>query len=127
MPGLAAPQTSTLGGSVSRPLGALLGLVNLVPIAYLAYFFWHVASMQPGVKPEPMPFERLFSLHLAMMVLILVLTAVYLVIAYRSPAVPNDRRSFWAVVLFMGNVFAFPVFWYLYVWRDQPASSPQAL
>jgi hypothetical protein len=112
---------------MSRPLAALLGVVNLVPIAYLVYFLWHVGSMQPGVKPEAMPFERLFSLHLAMMALILVLTIVYLVIAYRSPAIPNDRRSFWAVALFMGTVFAFPVFWYLYVWRNQPASSAQAL
>jgi len=55
------------------------------------------------------------------MVLTLVLAIVYLAIAYRSPAVPNDKRSFWAVVLLFGTIFAFPVFWYLFVWRPSPA------
>ena len=69
-----------------------------------------------------MPFERLVSLHLAMMALIMVLIVVYLVMAYRSPNIPNDKRTFWAVVLFMGNMFAFPVFWYLFVWRPRAAT-----
>jgi uncharacterized membrane protein len=68
-----------------------------------------------------MPFESLFSLHLATMGLTVVLMAIYLVIAYRSPRVPNDKRTFWAVVLFMGNMFAFPVFWYLFVWPQKPS------
>ena len=102
---------------MSRPAAASLGVISILPLAYLIYFIWHVASLKPGVQPDRMPFEGLFSLHLATMGLILVLTVIYLVIAYRSPDVPNDKRTFWAVVLFMGNAFAFPVFWYLFLWR----------
>jgi len=115
-----------LEGFVSRPVAAFLGVMNLVPIAYMVYFFWHIASLKPGVKPEPMLFESIFSLHLAMMALTVALTAVYLVVDYRSPRVPSDRRTFWAVVIFMGNMFAFPVFWYLFIWR-QHAQANQAL
>jgi len=105
---------------MSRPLSVLLGLVSVLPLAYVVYFISYVASLKPGVQPPPMPFERVFSLHLAMMGLSILLTVIYLVIAYRSPQVPNERRTFWAVVLFMGNVFAFPVFWYLFVWPRRP-------
>jgi uncharacterized membrane protein len=107
---------------MSRPLAALLGLLSLLPIAYVMYFISHVASLKPGVQPPPMLFENVFSLHLATMGLTTILMVVYLVIAYRSPNVPNERRTFWAVVLFMGNMFAFPVFWYLFVWRTRPAN-----
>ena len=107
---------------MSRPLAMLLGLVSVLPLIYLGYFLSHVASLQPGVRPPPMLFESVFSLHLAFMGLTLLLTVIYLVIAYRSPRVPADKRTFWAVVLFMGNVFAFPVFWYLFVWPQSSAN-----
>ena len=111
---------------MSRPLSILLGLVSVLPLAYVVYFIDYVASLKPGVQPRPMPFANLFSLHLAMMGLSILLTVIYLVTAYRSPRVPNVRRTFWAVVLFMGNVFAFPVFWYLFVW-PRSASVERAL
>jgi hypothetical protein len=116
----------TLEGSMSRLLAAFLGFVSVLPLAYVAYSISHMASLQPGVRPPPMLFENVFSLHLAMMGLTTVLMFIYLVIAYRSPRVPNDKRTFWAVVLFMGNMFAFPVFWYLFVWRAK-VSNERAL
>lgn len=102
---------------MSRLLAAFLGLVSVLPLAYVVYSISHMASLQPGVRPQPMLFENVFSLHLTMMGLTTVLMFIYLVIAYGSPRVPNDKRTFWAVVLFMGNMFAFPIFWYLFVWR----------
>jgi hypothetical protein len=102
---------------MNRPLAAMLGFLNLLPLAYIIYFFAHVAAMKPGVRPEPMLFESVFSLHLTSMVLTLVLAIIYLVVAYRSPNVPNDKRTFWAFVLLFGTIFTFPIFWYLFVWR----------
>ncbi len=104
---------------MSRPVAIVLGLVSVLPLVYIIYFISHIMSLKPGGQPPPVPFENIFSLHLATMGLTFVLTVIYLVIAYRSPRVPNDKRTFWAVVLFMGNVFAFPVFWYLFVWPQR--------
>ncbi len=109
---------------MSRPLAALLGVVNLVPIAYLVFFFSVVLNRANPGHEKDYPLEWFFSMHIGVMVLNIALIIIYLVIAYRSQAVPNDKRSFWAVVIFMANMLAFPVFWYLYVWRRQ---SPQAL
>jgi len=37
--------------------------------------------------------------------------------AQRSPTVPSSKRMLWSVLLLFGNVFAVPVFWFLYIWR----------
>jgi hypothetical protein len=104
---------------MSRPVAALVGIASVLPLVYLVYFVWHVTSLEP---PGLLRFETLLSLHLVSIgLIVVVLTVVYLVMVYRSALVPDDRRTFWAVVLFMGNVFAFPVFWYLFLWR-RPAN-----
>jgi hypothetical protein len=56
-------------------------------------------------------------LHLAVMLLIWVLIATYIVYLFKTTHVPADKRALWAVVLFLGNMLAMPFFWYLYVWR----------
>ena len=34
-------------------------------------------------------------------------------------------KALWAIVLFLGNIFAMPVYWYLYIWKgSQSENSP---
>ena len=100
---------------MARPLAAVVGVASVLPLVYLVYFIWHVTSLEHTGLTR---FEALLSLHLAMICLVVILLmAVYLFMLYRSAAVPENRRTLWAVVLFMANVFAFPVFWYLFLWK----------
>jgi hypothetical protein len=92
------------------PVAVALGVLNLVPFAYAFYFIGYMFSLKLGE-----PFENNWGIPT--FVVVLLLTTVYLVMAYRSPNVPDDKRTVWAVVLVMVNVISFPVFWYLYVWR----------
>jgi hypothetical protein len=83
---------------------------------YLVYLVWLVSSLGTDAEPP-------LSLHLATVSLVLVLIAAYLAMLYRSTLVPSGRRTFWALVLLLGNVFALPVFWYVFLWRravDEP-------
>jgi hypothetical protein len=98
----------------------LLGLATLWPVIYIAFFFAVVAtaSIAGGGDPDNdliIPEAVLFSLHIATMILIIVLLVVYIRAAYRNPELPDDRRTFWAVVLFMGNAIAMPIYWWLYM------------
>jgi hypothetical protein len=38
---------------------------------------------------------------------------------FRNERVNNDKKVLWAVVLFMGGMIAMPIYWYLYIWRDE--------
>lgn len=102
----------------------LIGLATLWPLTYFALFFLviAVATISGGGNPgddllvaEPV----LLALHFATIIVIIALLVFYVRDAYRSPQIPDDRRTFWAVVLCMGNAIAMPIYWWLYV-RPKP-------
>jgi hypothetical protein len=41
---------------------------------------------------------------------------------FRNDHVDKDKKVLWAVVLFMGNMIAMPIYWYLYIWREEKGS-----
>jgi hypothetical protein len=52
---------------------------------------------------------------------------VYVVHAFRNSEFRQETRIVWVIILFMGNMFAFPVYWWLYLrpWgrrTDAPAT-----
>jgi len=108
----------------ARTLG--LGLITLVPLAYLAVFLYVLFPQLEGFFGKDSAryaelFRMVLWLHLGAILLVLLLLAFYLRQARRSPHVPNPRRGLWVALLLIGNMFAMPVFWYLYIWRPRPS------
>ncbi len=80
--------------------------------------------MAGGGEPDGellVPIGLLFGLHFATMVLIIALLIVCIRDVFRNDELPNDRRTLWAVVLFLGNVMAIPIYWWLYMRRGRAA------
>jgi hypothetical protein len=97
----------------------LLLAATLWPVVYVLFFFVVVAiaAAAGGGDPDgelPVPFALLITLHLLTMLIIFALLAIYMVDVFRNPDLPEDRRVLWAVVIFLGSVFAMPVYWWLY-------------
>ena len=103
-----------------RPIAALLGALTAVPLLYIGYFFWIASQLMgssasaPGHVDE---FNQLFARHIGTMLLTFALLAFYIPYLFRTSRVPQEKKTLWAVVLFMGNMIAMPVFWYHYVWK----------
>ncbi len=72
------------------------------------------------------PYGVLIGLHIGTMLLIIALLVVYLRDAYSNPCVEDNKRAFWAVVLFMGNMIAMPIYWWVYLRRDPERSATHA-
>ncbi|MBN2646061.1 MAG: hypothetical protein JXR59_11395 [Desulfuromonadaceae bacterium] len=114
---------------MSKMLKLLLALLTFWPLIYLLSFFALAVAMVYGLG-GPLAdfmhseggFQVLFAVHLSTMVEILCLLAFYCVFLYRTDRVPTQKKTLWTVILFMGNLFAMPVFWYLYLWRPQADS-----
>jgi hypothetical protein len=104
---------------ISRPIAAILGLVTVWPVVYFVGFvvFMFTTVMWSQTGPSEAWFEAVFVAHLVTMLVTLALLAFYVVHLFKNQALTDDRRVLWAIVLFMGNLFAFPVYWYLYVWH----------
>jgi hypothetical protein len=74
-------------------------------------------------------FYVIFVVHMLTILLGFVLIAAYVYDAFHNPRIVGDRRALWAVVLFLGSLFAMPVYWWLYVRPEadrRPAQSPPA-
>jgi len=113
---------------MSKTLKLLLGLVTLWPFAYLILFFALIFSMflfmagsGPGSGP-PQAIALIFPVHLLTMLIVMALMVFYIVDVFRNNQVEKDKKVLWAVVLFMGNMIAMPVYWYLYIWKATPAT-----
>jgi len=109
----------------------LLGLASLWPFVYMILFFIFVLSsfffLSPSTGKEfgpPVSFMVIFLLHLLTMLWIMALTIFYIVNVFRNERVDKDKKVLWAVVLFMGNLIAMPIYWYLYIWKEPAVTRP---
>ena len=115
---------------LSWPAALAIAVLTVAPWAYLVFF---ISRFMPAFETMSSPFtppeqffhnfNLIFRLHLLVMVLIVALMAFYIIHLFRTDLVASDKKALWAVVLFLGNLLAMPVFWYLYVWprRTGPA------
>lgn len=108
----------------SRATTVLIGVLTVWPIVYMILFFGFIAfsftSARSGNDSAfPALFAYILPLHLLTILLMFALMAVYIVHAYRSDRIPNDRRILWVIILIFGGLIAFPVYWYLYLWRER--------
>jgi hypothetical protein len=103
-----------------------LGIATALPIAWMVIFlvgffglvlFAVAHSGAAAGSGPPLWFLTAFLLHFCVMLLIFALTVFYIVDVFQSNRVSADKKALWAVVLFLGNIFAMPVYWYLYLWR----------
>jgi hypothetical protein len=71
-------------------------------------------------------FDFMFRLGTAVVIECWLLVASYVIYVFKTRHVPSDKKALWAAVLFFGNIFAMPVFWFLYVWRPLQPSQDAA-
>jgi hypothetical protein len=115
----------------SKPVAYFLAVLTVWPIVYFVLFmsFMVFTFASIGSRTEKAPtldlFKFIFPLHLLTMLLMIALTAVYVVHAFRDDEVPSDKRTLWVLVLFLGNMFAFPVYWWFYFRPSRPNHSDQ--
>ena len=115
---------------MKRPAKLLLGALTIWPIIYGMLFLcsvfglilWQVSHPNP---PPPRPPTAppvwvigLVAAHLGTILEMFALGVFYMYHLYHNDRIENQLKAFWAVIIFLGNMIAMPVYWYLYVWRD---------
>ncbi|HEY3306823.1 MAG TPA: hypothetical protein VGJ93_00060 [Desulfuromonadaceae bacterium] len=113
---------------MTKSKALLLGGCTIWPIVYMVLFMGIIFSQvfmmgmmnQPPSGEMPTFMKIIFSLHFLTMVWMFVLIAIYIRHIFKTEAVPQEKKTLWAVVVFLGNIFAMPVYWYLYIWKKIP-------
>jgi hypothetical protein len=108
----------------------LLGVATVAPIVLTIVLVFVVfatfASTFPSARSGrfvsendfPAVFGTIFTLQVLLWLLTVGLTIFYIVNVFRNDRVAKDKKALWAVVIFLGNMLAMPVYWYLYIWRE---------
>jgi lipopolysaccharide export LptBFGC system permease protein LptF len=68
-------------------------------------------------------FVGLFAAHLFTILLTIVLMPLYIILAVKNDYIDQTMKIMWAVLICMVGMFAMPVYWYLYIWRNQPPAA----
>ena len=110
----------------SRGVTVVLGLLTLWPLLYgglfMAIFIFMWASFASGGNDQPAYFFYILPLHCFTMLVLIALTGIYVFHAFKTDRIAPEQRVLWVVILFFGNMLAFPVYWYLFLWRRPPAA-----
>lgn len=106
----------------SRSAAMTIAALSAWPILYFCIFFGFILFMMVAGGSEqqsgwPLLFKSVIVLHLLTILLMFVLLAIYIVHLVRTDLIAKDQKVIWLLVLFFGNVFAYPVYWYLFIWK----------
>jgi hypothetical protein len=128
--------------TLSRLIKVLVGVVTAWPLLYVFIFMGTILATMAGMVAQsghdhasgpghamPAWFAMIFVLHFLTILIMFVLIAFYIAYLFRTDRVAQDKKALWAVVLFLGNMAAMPVFFWLYVWPEhwpstEPAKTP---
>ena len=117
-----APQTSEHPRRTRWVVGALTVWLPIYMLAFLAFAIFSVTRGGDEPPGGGGGFAALFAVHVATMVISFVLLAIYAIDIFRNPAVREDRRVMWLVLVLFVGPGAMPVYWWHYM-RAPSASS----
>ena len=106
----------------------LLGIATAWPLLYIPLFVLFMFSFalmaDRGAPPDgafPAMFLLILPFHMLTILGGLALSVFYIVNVFRNPRVEKDKQVMWVVLLFMVGLIAQPIYWYLYIWREEPS------
>jgi hypothetical protein len=113
-----------------------LGIATIWPIVYIFFFVVSIFSLVlfaggpsgPGSQPPnsallSIGFMALFAVHIVTILGTLALTVFYIIRVFKTERLDQNMKIMWMLLLFFMGIIVQPIFWYLYIWRDQPKLS----
>jgi hypothetical protein len=74
----------------------------------------------------PLGFVGFFAVHMISVVIMMALLPLYIVLAVKNKGLDETMKIVWVVLLATLGMLVNPVYWYLYVWKNRPASTQVA-
>jgi hypothetical protein len=111
------PSTHRNNQQISKLIKLFIGIASVLPLLYMIFFMGTFFSMA-FLHRTLIPFNVLFGIHMFTIFYIFGLLVFYIYNLFKNENVKSDQKVLWALVLFMGNMMAMPIYWYLYIWRE---------
>ncbi|HEV2914207.1 MAG TPA: hypothetical protein VGX92_13080 [Pyrinomonadaceae bacterium] len=109
----------------------LLGIATIWPLLYIPLFILFMFSFvlladrgaPPGGGAFPVVILPIFLLHFLTILCTIALSVFYIVNVFRNKRVEKDKQVLWVILIFMFGMIAQPIYWYLYIWQDEPLAT----
>lgn len=107
---------------LGKHIKIFIGILTCLPITCIVLLptfiilFRHAVDFGGFFESYP-HFLKILSHFLSFIALGLLLF--YMIYLLKNNRIQNKKKTLWAVILLLGFVFTMPVFWYLYIWREQ--------
>jgi hypothetical protein len=94
-------------------------------ITYLLFALWilipdYAPKTEEGYISEE--FHLIFEISTYSVILMSVLIVVYIFYVVIANSVPKEKRKLWGWLIFFGNLFVIPFFWYFYVFKQMQSN-----
>ncbi len=125
---------------MKKPAKIVLGILSFMPIFLFALFFLsffymmiNAPQMHPAFgpcnahRPGPPPeFFLIFVFEILMFLFNFGMIIFYVIHLLSSSVASTSEKIAWTLLLLFLNFLAFPVYWYLYIWKEpKPAAPPE--
>jgi hypothetical protein len=112
---------------MKKPAAILCGLAAIAPFASM----FVVPLMFQGPHPATYDAIKAESEQFSRVVYAVILASystigAFMLHAWRSNRVPKEKRGLWVALLFFGNMFTLPLYWFWYMWRPTLRAQPTA-
>ena len=106
----------------------LLGILSIWPVLWIGIFFGLMMIMMftlPHMPPPkqsgpPVLFMAMIIPHFLTMMVVLGLQVFYILKLLKEERLDSTQKTLCALIVFMGNIIAFPFVWYVFIWKDDP-------
>jgi len=103
---------------MKKGLALVAGLICVAPFLSLLIIpaVWPRTSSSNRAVAEAQSdlFHNILVVDISLVYLLVLVLVIY---TFTTSWVPKGKRALWVTVLFFGNMFVFPVFWFHYIWR----------
>lgn len=113
----------------------LLAIITMYPIVYFISFMIFIMTTMFSVysvieEPSGIGSPDMFSIvpfifffHILTIIISLLLPILYIILALKNERIKSDMRIIWVLIILFGGMIAMPIYWYLYVWKEEPPFS----
>jgi hypothetical protein len=102
----------------------ILGILTIWPILYIFIFMAYIflstfLAFNSSNANDTMPdFFIIFILHFFTILMSMALLIYYVINIFKNDRVKSDQKALWAIILFVGNMIAMPIYFYLFIWKE---------
>jgi hypothetical protein len=102
----------------------MVGAITIWPLLYIFLFIFYMFSMASTMDMDGSNFGLIMKLHMATILHSYFLIGGYIYYIVKTNVVSKSKKTLWVVIVFIGNMMAMPIFWYLYVWKPIQKNEP---